>query len=136
MTDVWYLWIKPQQPPYDAELDDPGRAQVAFFIMARKQKSGTFLEELAKILTDAGVDESVIHAGTTAFIPDGEGAYLHIKETPGPGDVRTQNTRGTSYQQPMALITVHAKNYDDARELAQTAYNAFDDVTNQSVTLP
>ena len=52
---AWYLWLKPQNEPYDIDLDGPGRVKMAFQVMAMKEPSGTFIEELVGVLEDASV---------------------------------------------------------------------------------
>lgn len=132
---TWYREVNPVQEPFDLGLDASGRARVVFNIMVVKRASTTFLEEIRKILVNAGV--AVF--GTDLFetsksnIPEGDGPYLSITETGGTAPERTQNVIG-AYPQPSAQIVARATNYEDALAMAWAAYNALVVVKNQHIT--
>lgn len=130
-----YRRINMLQEPTDIGLDANGRARFAFNILAVKTPSEVFEEEIIEILTTAAapVAVSVIFAGTTATIPDGDDAVLHIVATGGTEPEEIQNEIG-AYPRPAAQLTAHAGKLKDARALAYLAYNALKVVRNQTVT--
>lgn len=135
---AWYREITPLQEPMDMGLDPTGnRARVGFNVFAIKGASDTFIEELVKLLTDAGVGTfgTNIFASTSAEIPVGAGPYLSIVETGGTSPERTQNSVAVpAYQRPTAQLVVRASTYSAARTMARAAYNALVGVRNQTVT--
>lgn len=134
---TWYLEIDMVQEPFDNGIDPSGRARVVFNINVKKTYSNTFLEEITKILTDAGVGtyNTDIFDTSKANIPDGDGPYLSIVETGGTSPERTQNSVLTpAYPQPSAQITVRATDYVDARAMARAAYNALAPIRNVNIT--
>lgn len=136
---TWYKEIDIVQEPFDLKLDPSGRARVAFNIDVIKRSSDTLLEELVKILTDAGVGTygNNIFDTSKADIPDGNGPYLSIIETGGTSPERTQNLVLTpAYPQPSAQIVVRATDYTDARTMARAAYVALAKIRNTDIVVP
>jgi len=119
-------------------LDASGRAQVAFNIATIKRPSGTFLEEIVKVLTDAsvGVYGTTIFDTSKAILPEGgDTPFLSIVATPGSPPEHTQNsTTLPAYEQPSAQITARATDYTDARTLARAAYDALAPIRNVDIS--
>jgi len=133
---TWYREIEMVQEPFDGELDPSGRTTIQFNIDAIKRSSNTFLEEIVKILVDAGVGVygTSIFDTSKAVIPEGGGPYLQIVETSGFPPERTQNDVSTpAYPQPSAQITVRATDYTVARTMARAAYNALAPIRNTDI---
>jgi len=131
-----YLSINPLQEPFDLGTDEKGRARVRFNILCEKTESSTFEEEIVKILTDASVGTGGVDIffSSKVSIPSGDGPYLTINSTGGPGGRKIQNQTAPAYPRPTASITTRAKNYVDARTMAWAAYDALVLVKNQTVT--
>jgi hypothetical protein len=135
---TWYRKIEMVQEPFDNGIDASGRAQVAFNIAVIKRSSGTFLEEIVKILVDAtvGVYGTTIFDTSKAILPKGgDTAFLSIIETSGSPPEDTQNsTILPAYPQPSAQITARATDYTDARALARAAYVALAPIQNVDIS--
>jgi hypothetical protein len=135
---TWFREIEMVQEPFDNGLDASGRAQSAFNIAAIKRSSGTFLEEIIKILVTAGVGvygTTIFDTSKTILPEGGATAFLSIVETSGSPAERTQNsTTLPAYPQPSAQITARATNYTDARALARAAYVALAPIRNVDIS--
>lgn len=130
-----YLEITPLQSPFDMGLDTSGRAQVVFNVMARKTASGTFIEEIIKLLTTAGAGTSTnIFATSKSQIPPGAGPFLSLTETGGAAPLRIHNQLAPAYERVTMQIMARASTYDAARTMARNAYNALAGVRNTTVT--
>lgn len=131
-----YLAITPNQEPFDlGELDDCGRVQLAFNVIAWKRASDTFLEEVVKVLVDAGVgvEGESIFASSKAVIPRGDGPVLSVRVTPGPGPLGTHNDGPTAYRLPGLQILVRGSSWAATNAMAQAAFNAVVAVRNQAL---
>lgn len=128
------------QEPFDmGAVDSLNRSRYVFNIVVEKTPSDTFLEELAAILVAAGVGRLTgtsrnIFLTSSVSIPSGDGPYLSITDTGGPGGQKIHNQIPPAYQRPGAQIVARAKNAADARRMAFAAYNALANVRNQTVT--
>jgi len=136
MPPCWYLDLSPLQEPFDIGLDEAGRAQCGFNIVARKRPSGTFVQELIAVLVAAGVGtEKVNLFGTSASaIPTGNGPFLSLRPTGGTAPEGTHNQGAGAYRRPGAQILVRAKTWVAAEAMALAAYNALLAVRNQAVS--
>lgn len=141
-----YQQIDAMQTPFDLGLDANNRARVGFNIMARKDPSTTFEEELVKILEDANIGTfgTTIFVGGGASIPGGPVGTapradlppsLHITPTGGPAPERVHNQVAPSYHMPTAQLVARALDYASARNLAWSAFNALVAIRNVTVTL-
>lgn len=95
-----------------------------------------FVEDIAKLLTDAGVGVlgTNIFFSTRASIPTGTGPYISLIETGGLPPLRVQNRRTRpAYQRPAAQIITRATNYVIARDKALSVYNIVFAVRNRKV---
>ena len=93
-----------------------------------------FLDDIVKILTDAGIPTASIFVSSKAVIPVGAGPYISVTETGGSGPEGTHNsTVLPAYVRPNAQILVRATSYPTARTTADTAWNALFAVKNQLV---
>jgi hypothetical protein len=132
-----YRSIQAVTEPHDTnDLDEAGRRQCAFTILVWKRPSITFVEELIRILVDAGVgSKGVTVFGTSgAVIPEGDGPFLHVKADGGAGGVGTHNDQPADWdRRPAAVITVHASTWQAAEAMAQAAYGALVNVRNLAV---
>lgn len=131
-----YLAIEPLQEPFDlGEVDESGRAQCAFNVLAQRRPSGTFLQELIAILVGAGVgvEGQNIFASSKATIPDGPGPLLSIQATGGTAPLGTHNDGAGAYRRPGAQIIVRASTWAAAEAMAHAAYSALIAVRNQEV---
>lgn len=134
-----YLALRPLQEPYDlGGLDDNGRAQCAFNVLALKRPSGTFVQELVAVLEAAGVgvEGETIFGTSTATMPEQGGPYLAVRSTGGTAPIGTHNDGAGAYRQPGALFIAHAPRWADAEAMAQAAFNALLEVRNQAVAVP
>jgi hypothetical protein len=111
-----------------------------FNIDAYKTASPTFLQELIKILQDAGIGvlNDTIFATTEATIPEFKPpqklSYLGLIETGGTTAVRIQNTGGVpAYERPSAQITAYGMTSEIAKALAYSAYLTLASVRNLTV---
>lgn len=126
-----YLNIVPLREPNDVgELDDAGRVQIEFGVVAWKRPSATWLEDLVGILSDASITN--VLAGPKAVVPR-EGAWLSIKATGGTAPVGTHDGGTAAYRRPGAQIIARASSYAAALALAEAAYAAIVAVRNQDV---
>jgi hypothetical protein len=133
---TYYLDIQPLQEPFDLELDEAGRAQFAFNVLATKRPSATFLQELVAILVDAGVgvEDVSIFLTTKAVIPTGKGPYLSIRPTGGTGPLGTHNGGAAAYRRPGAQLVARASTWQAAEAMAHAAYSALVAIRNQAVS--
>lgn len=136
MASVQFLNIVPLQEPFDMGLDDAGRAQIVFNVLATKRPSESFVAELISILVAAGVgiDGKTIFGTASAVIPAGKGPYLTIKPTGGTGPLGTHNAGTGAYRRPGAQIMVRASSWLVAETMANAAYDALVAVRNQAVS--
>lgn len=141
-----YQQIDAMQTPFDLGLDANNRARVGFNIMARKDPSPTFEDELVKILETANVGRfgTTIFVGGGASIPGGAvgsapaaqlPASLHITPTGGPAPERVHNQAAPAYHRPTAQLVARASDFAAARSLAWRAYDAMVAVRNTTITL-
>lgn len=132
----WYLDISPLQEPFDAGLDESGRAQCGFNILARKRPSATFVQELIAVLVGAnvGVEKVNIFGTSAAVIPVGAGPFLWIRPTGGTAPEGTHNAGAGAYRRQGAQILVRAKTWTAAETMALAAYDALVAVRNQAVS--
>lgn len=133
--------IQALQEPSDLDVDDSNRVQVGFNVMAWKQPSGTFLQELIAILVEAGVgvENETIFATSKAPIPtlsatDEDQAFLVVKATGGTSPLGTHNHGPTAIRRPSAQIIARAKSWQAAEAMAQAAYNALTSIRNEAVS--
>lgn len=131
-----YLSMVPVTPPHDFGVDDQGRAVVGFNLRTTKVDSATFLEEVVKVLTTAGVGTYGTNIHTTSFhaVPNGDGPFLAVRETGGIEGLKVHNQPAPAYPRPSAQIVVRAATYAAARTMAKAAYDALAAVVNQAVT--
>jgi hypothetical protein len=133
-----FLQVVLLQEPFDMGLDPKTRLRYGFNIVVEKTSSTTFIEEVIAILRATqptwrfGRD---IFATTAASIPEGEGPYLEIIETGGPGGSKIQNQIPPAYLRPGAQIVARAKDPSAARTMAWAAWTALSNVSNQTVTV-
>lgn len=138
---TWYRDIQPLGEPYDlGDLDEAGRVQLVFRIVATKRASDTFLEELMTILEDAQVGRRRvdIFGGSLATVPP-EGRYLSIATEPGPGPIGTHSGKDAgvgAYRRPAAKILVAAATLQAAEKMAQAAWLALTNCRNREVQNP
>lgn len=131
-----YLDINPIAPPADLGLDATGRrVRIGFSVNILKASSDAFEDELAKVLTTAGISASAIFIGSNAVIPDGDGPYIHIRAYPGAAALRTHDRKTTpAIERPNAQVVAIATIYAVARTSARAAYAAFYAVRNTDIT--
>lgn len=136
MTD--YRSIQAVNEPHDlGALDDAGRRQCGFTVLVWKRPSIAFVEELIRILVDAGVGvKNVTLFGTAgAVLPEGDGPpFLHVEPAGGAGAIGTHNDKPAEWdRRPSAEIVVHASTWQAAEAMAQAAYGALMNVRNMAV---
>ena len=133
-----FLQVMLLQEPFDMALDAEGRLRYGFNIVVEKTPSTTFIEEVIAILRAAqptwrfGIN---MFATSASSIPKGDGPYLSIIETGGPGGVRIQNQIPPAYMRPGAQIVARAKDPAAARTMAFAAYSALAAVSNREVNV-
>lgn len=132
---TWYLSVQAPGEPADlGELDDQGRIVYEFNILVQKRGGGVFLDELVQVLEDAGVGDRRVDIFTSSLagIPDGDGPFLTIRETPGIGPTGTLQDP-VAYRGPGAQILVRATSKPAASAMAQQAFVALLAVANRDV---
>lgn len=131
----WYLDLSPLQEPFDVGLDEAGRAQCGFNVVARKRPSGMWVQELIAVLVGAqvGVEKVNVFATSAATIPTGDGPYLSIRPTGGAAPEGTHNDGAAAYRRPGAQVLVRAKSWVAAEAMAIKAYDALVAVRNRQV---
>ena len=129
-----YRTVTALQDPFDiGVLDDAGRVQVEFNVLAWKVPSDTWLEEVVAVLVAASIDPTKIRTGAKATIPR-EGAYLSVRPTGGTAPLGTHNESAASWdRRPGAQIIARAATWAEAFGLAQDAYAALVAVRNTDV---
>jgi len=136
MSSTWYLGLMPLQEPHNPGLlDESGRLQCTFKVIATKKASDSFISELIAILVAAGVGKAAVNIFGTpqAIIPDGPGPFLSIDPSQGIAPIGTL-ADPASLRRPGAQITARASTWVAAEAMAQAAYNALVGVRNQAVT--
>lgn len=133
------LWIKPLQEPFDFGLDAEGRPRWAFNVLAQKDPSHTWSEELIAVLVAASVIKWTqpgrnVMTGSKASRPQTAAAVMLITETGGSGPEYIQNQAAPAYRNPTAQLVASAANAADARTMAFRAWDALAVVSNASVT--
>lgn len=133
---TWYVEIEVlNSEPIDVSPDENGRALLSFNVMAEKEYSETFLEELLKILTDAGLTSSSIFLTNSARIPESGGPYLSMRGDGGGPPERTHNSvLVPAYVRPTAQVLVRSPNQEDASAMAHAAFAALAAIRNTEVT--
>lgn len=101
-----------------------------------------FLDDIAKVLVDAGVGVlgQTLFLSSKSTLPPGPGPYITIIETGGMtvggfrGEGgRIQNKRGTSTAKPTAQIAVRATDYTMARSKSRDAHVTLDGIWNTTI---
>lgn len=132
-----YLCITPLSEPGDlGDLDDCGRVQVAFTVVAWKRPSSTFLEEIVGVLTAAevGVLGESIFASSLAAIPRGDGPVLTVRTLSGASPVGTHNDGSAAYVMPTVQVIVRGISWQATYSMAQAAYAALVAVRNAALS--
>lgn len=134
---TWYVSVTANQEPHDFGVVD-GRVQFGFNVTARKRSSNTFIQDIIKILVEAGVGvENVnIFGSSLAVIPDPmnhPGPVLHVQKTAGLAPEGTHNDGPGAYRRPGAMIIVRAATSPAAEAMAQAAFDALISVRNREV---
>lgn len=134
-----YLQIMAIQELMDLGNDARRRRLVGFNVECLCTPPLSLLDDLATLLVqanvgvyNAGIEDSTIFTSSAASVPNGDGPYLVIRETGGPGASRIQNNT-SGYSRPSAQITVHALLYADARAMAKAARDVLDGTRNVTV---
>jgi len=138
MPDTWYLNLLPLNEPYNPGLlDEAGRLQCTFKVIATKRASSSFIQELIAILWDAGVGTPAVNIFATpqAVIPSGPGPFLSIDPSQGIAPLGTLNDGPAAYRRPGAEITARASTWVAAETMAQAAYSALVAVQNRAVAV-
>lgn len=132
-----YLSITPLSEPGDlGDLDDCGRVQIAFTVLAWKRRSDTFLDEIVAVLVNAGVgvlNESIF-ASSKAGIPRGDGPVATIRALGGASPVGTHNDGAAAYVMPTAQVIVRGVSWQATNAMAQAAYTALVAVRNAALS--
>jgi hypothetical protein len=139
MVGTYYKWVKTLNEPADIlGLDEKGRAQYSFNVIANKQSSPTFLEEMIRVLVNAGIGalNTTIFASSMAKLSDDPSKwFVTIRETGGaPPETVHNQTSPPMYLQPAAQVIVHAPTVVAAKAKAWAAYNALAAVKNTTIT--
>jgi len=138
---TWYRDIQPLGEPFGLdELDEAGRVQLVFRLVATKRASETFLQELMTILERANVGRRKVDiiGGTLAPIP-ASGRYLLITVEAGPIPIGTHSGKDAgiaAYRRPAARILIGAASMPEAEAMAQAAYKALSACRNRNVEAP
>jgi len=140
MAGTYYKWIKTTNEPADVlGVDEKGRIQYSFNVMANKVSSQTFLEEMISVLVNAGVGvlNITLFGSSVARLPDDPSKwFVTLRETGGAPPERTHNqTSPPAYVQPAAQVIIHAPTTSVAKATAWAAYNALAAVKNVTITL-
>ena len=124
------------QEPFDLGSDASGRAQYTFNIISTKTESQTWLEEVARLLTNAsvGVLNTNIFLSSKAQVPTGAGPFLSIIETGGTSGIKIHDQTRPAYPRPAARIVVRASTVAAARAMAWAAHTVLAGVSNTTVT--
>jgi hypothetical protein len=95
-----------------------------------------FLQEIIDRLVVKGVGtfQTNIFATSQMIIPSGEGPYLSITETGGRPGIRIHNKKKPAIVRPSALISVRGGDAIHTREMAFAAYEALNDVRNETLS--
>lgn len=126
-----YLGITALQEPFDlGALDDAGRLQVVFNVLAWKRPSDTFVEEVLGILSAASITNAV--ATSKGEIPR-TGSWISVMATGGTAPIGTHNDGTVAYRRPGAQLIAHAASWAAANGLAQAAFSALVAVRNEDV---
>lgn len=127
-----FLRIAPQQEPFDlGAVDEAGRAQFAFNVLATKRTSDAWLTELVAVLeaSEPPLGAPVVGGKT---IPPTSGAYVWVRATGGTAPQGTLEDPA-AYRRPGGQIIAHADDAADAEALAHAAYAACLRVRNTAV---
>lgn len=135
---TYYKWINSINEPADIlGLDEHERVQYSFNVIANKQSSPTFLEEMIRVLVNAGIGvlNTTIFASSAAKLPDDPTKwFVTLRETGGAAPEKTHNqTSPPTYVQPAAQVIVHAPTTVAAKAKAWAAYNALVAVKNTTI---
>jgi hypothetical protein len=124
-------------PPFDlGSKDVAGRAQCVLNINAKKNASVTFLEEVIKVITTAGLGTLNVDlfATSNAILPS-TGTITTITQSAGAPSLRSHNNISPAWRErPAAKIIVHAVDYVDASAKATLIMNALGAIRNVGIT--
>lgn len=133
--------IRPLQEPFDFGLDAEGRPRWAFNVLASKDPSHTWTEEIAAVLVAANPilfkwtgSARNFQAGSKASRPKVTGAVLLVTETGGTGPEYIQNQAAPAYRNPTAQLVASADKAEQARAMIFAAFDALAAISNASVT--
>lgn len=122
------MGIFAEQEPFDIGLDDAGRPQFSFNVLARSRPSPSFVADVVALLVAAavGVRGETLFESSGAQLPpnDSPVAFLHVRATGGLSPMGTHNDGPTAYRQPGAIVIATARTSAAAEALALAAYNA------------
>ena len=133
---TWYLSIMPVQEPFDFGGGQKGRAELSFNVEVTKVFSTTLLEELVKILENAGVGTRNVNifGSSAAYDPSDAGPYLFLTVAGGPIPINTHNQISPpAYVRPTVKVTVRGDNYGAVETMVNAAYVALSAVRNVNV---
>ena len=123
-----YMGIFAEQEPFDIGLDDAGRPQFSFNVLAHSRPSPSFVADVVTLLVDAavGVRGTTLFESSAAPLPSNDSpvAFLHVRTTGGLAPVGTHNDGPTAYRRPSAIVIATARTSAAAEALALAAYNA------------
>ena len=133
---TWYRRIY-VGTPFEIGLDDAHRIRFTIPVIADKESSDTFAEEILGLLVagGAGTLGTNLFLGGAYTLPTGVGPYLQVILTSGRESDETHNSIAVpAYVRPGCQIICRAKSYLAAKSQANLAYNALRGVVNQNVT--
>lgn len=134
---TFYQAISPLQAPFELQLlDDQGRVQYVFNVVCIKTRSATLLEELVKVLTDAGVGvfNTNIFASANAKVPAAGGPFLTVRDTGGPGPLYVHNDLRPKYPRQTAHVHVRSLTRATALAMVYAAYEALVVIRNTELS--
>jgi hypothetical protein len=123
------MGIFAEQEPFDIGLDDGGRPQFSFNVMARSRPSASFTSDIVGLLMGVGVGVrgTDIFESSAARLPPNDSAlaFLTVRSTGGLAPMGTHNEAPPAWdRQPAAQIIATARTSEAALALAVAAYNA------------
>jgi hypothetical protein len=132
---TWYIDLQDEQLPFEMPQDAQGRTLYVFNVLARKDPTETFLEEMSQYLTTNGITAQILIGGQTD-IPTGDGPFITLRQTGGVRGVKVQGRITTKIERPGAQVSVRAKSPRTAKKLAHEVHKLLSEIRNKELVVP
>ena len=134
MSSRWVDVVALGEGLIDMGLDERGRVRFAFTVVATKETSANYDEEVAAVLVAGGLSTGDIYLSSKAVVPDGPGPYVSVTLSGGLAGYRVHNVvTHPKYPRSSAFVMTIGLNTGATRDLAWQAKGLLTAVKNETV---